>query len=698
MNAPRTRLPSAPVLALILLTCFVTEGSTADRDFMLSQRGDDALRAYCEKVIPFAEQAREEGTTGAVILVDTHLLDIQDEHSTFQNNRLLTRLDELDEDVATQAIPVQGIEVEKVEAFVVRRDGSIERFDLEDDKIRLTEEEVDLGRRVVIGFPQVEPGDVFGYSLQTRLDSKLYQKRIDLADEWPVRYGQIHVLTGNRLAYNVCPQNIDADEYRLEAVEKDRTYPTLSKFTWARQAAVGDDPMAPPRDIRTPHVWIAHYGDYDLDWASWFINNNWNTWATSLWASTMLDDEIHDDVVALAEEVTEGIEDPIGRADALHTWVQDEIVLADALEIGSEAGFTPSEEIVERRTATGLEKSMLLNDLMRGVDLEPVPVLLRAASLGGLDAANPGLWQFSHLALVLVDESESSSDPWYCPAAPGCPPRALPPDLRGVQALHVVKDPQEVYDDAISAAVRSSSVPETQMRNFQRHIAASGIARFVRTPGDPDETVGHTTEILQLDPVREVFRAEVVADGFTALTRHRTVDDLHGTAETWWSNRFPDDEITVAGVDRDLSTPGRIRLEVSSELEAGPIPEAQGDVWILDVASFFGETPLSGLQLGSRRSSLWIPRSEEFVFETWLPLPDGWSSARLAAPATVEGETFGYSLGVAVDEGRVCVRREIRLRRSDLEPNEFDAEREAWREAMDLESTPLVLERMDTGK
>ena len=677
------RIRLATVLVCVLLCG--PDAALATRPFAFAEHSDDDLRQLA------ASLARDTtGTEDAdrVALARTLLVELRRFEASVTENRVVLIRRE-----GNVSIPVgaEAPEVQWIRAWIVRDDGTVERFEL--DPARLVDGRGDFAA------PELAPGDVVGWSAASRFPYGVAHHRLPLAIESPVLRTRVHVKSEVHLVHQVEVFHAEGLDVVVDVRERRDGQPSwhqidASTIPRSRTAVFATHPVE-----REPYLRIARRGRYYPEFDSWILGNDWDTWAAlelgppDLWVDPELD------LRRIALDVTTRAMSDRERADLAFAWLQDNvslerepfpssafagaaravsldpIQLEDALaynrgpsdfygqrlpmewernevtgdpHIGLRRGFTrarPMSEVIASGVADPVERTLLMAGLLESAGVQWLIGLARDARLGPLDFEATGHWQFNDLVVVLL-APDRSPDRWYCPTRTGTGPNTLGPGLHDVGVLFVDPGVDEVLPEIWDAAWREhSGVPRRVIPTYIEAVGRQAVVRMLRSPSGPELPPLHTTEVVRYG-----------RDG--RLTEARTE---------------PPDARSIA------APPDTIEL-----------PVGDATTWTVPARAAFPGNPLEGWA-GTDRPPFHAERTIEYRWSVELPLPGHWNGARGFDPLTLDHEALHYRARLIEGAGTLVVDRQLVLRRGTVDGEAMTELDEVVRAMLAFESSPLTL-------
>jgi hypothetical protein len=295
-------------------------------------------------------------------------------------------------DLYERGIPMEGDENELLLARVHRKNGTVVP----------AEEQASGGRRVMIRWPELEPGDVVEVAVRSwtagpvgrRGDAPFYFiDYVGAPDTHPILYNEVVVdsPTASPLAIDVLNGKAERTESHAEG---DRT---VSRYIWDAPPSVREEPFAPKLTEVLPVVVGSTFG-------SW---GDFREWYRGAVAGFTTPDE---QVKRLAEELTKGKKSEEEKIKALFDFVADDIRYVNYV---SGEWWLPNrpQELLARRQGDCDDKAMLLITLLKSIGVEATEVLVQTRY-----TAEPSVLSSTKAAIPVFDHGIA-----YLPGKKGKP-------------------------------------------------------------------------------------------------------------------------------------------------------------------------------------------------------------------------------------------------------------------------------------
>jgi transglutaminase-like putative cysteine protease len=238
------------------------------------------------------------------------------------------------------------------------------------------------------------PGATLEYSYEQELGNLFYlPRRFDLQEEIPAR-----LKTLSLTAPAASMPRVAVVGAQPEYTHEERDGLVTQRWTVRDVGGIRQEPNLPPLADIVPHIGLyprrIAWSGYDVDAADWAgIGRFYWTLARDRLSPSP-------EVAAEARRLSAGRPTPEEKTRALFEFVQGRINYVEiSLDIG---GYQPhaNGDVLKYRYGDCKDKATLLIAMLRAVDLDALPVLIRTRDAGLLDRDNPGL-VFNH-AIVAI--------------------------------------------------------------------------------------------------------------------------------------------------------------------------------------------------------------------------------------------------------------------------------------------------------
>ncbi|MFO7324247.1 MAG: DUF3857 domain-containing protein [Pseudomonadota bacterium] len=414
----------------------------------------------------------------------------------------------LNEQVAVTGAGQAGIQysdglhqVEIIEAYTTTKDG--QRVDVPADRIFTQQLPVSAGapafsdQRVrMVVFPQLEIGATVTLHYRST-QSKAWLPGVYTGGEVFSRFGDSE---SGRTVVLRAPAGVTLHTFGrdVEGGEVDSGKPGTREWRWRQGPVTAETPEPGMVDAASisPGVMFSTLPDYPALMDAWMQN-----------ATPMM--QVTPKVQALADEITRGITDRRGQAEALYRWVAGEIRYV-AIALGN-GGYVPhpADEVIEARYGDCKDKTVLLVALLAARGIRAVPVLIRTGDRYTWQEV-PLLAAFNH-AIAYLPEFDLYVDG----TVPLAPFDSLPAPLRGRQVL-VAGDAQ--MKSSIRQIPPIDARRDREVTRTTAEVAAdgtlSGTSR-VHSHGATDGPLRSSLSMLPEQMLGQVARQMLAASGQT---------------------------------------------------------------------------------------------------------------------------------------------------------------------------------------
>ncbi len=566
----------------------------------------------------------------------------------------------------------------------IRRGGKIIRLDKGAWNIVPGNEKKDTS--IIFAFPDVQPGDILGWSTEHENDWTYGGGFLRMADKLPVMTCTARIRTDGAISYKIYGEHLRHDKWSTKVAETSHQVPSDVSLTAVDLPRQPQGRYAPEFIEFEAYVFAMFRGVWSDDSNTWFFSPSWNQVAID--ASTFLAgiDDKCGSLDSNARAITANLATDRDRAVALNNYIRDDIVLMDPFMVRSRGRDLVS--IYESRQATSTEKGILMYAMCRALGLDVDLVGGRSVLLSPLDMENPDMGQLGDLVVRLNGESPA----WFSPQHRHCEPGTLPTDLRATKALEFTRGLKGRDRELMKEAW--SNVPNPQYawwNEYCRLLRALDLCRWVTLPGNPDAVMAAAEEDVRYGADDGRMQVTLRQAGFSDLQfdlhGHGTPAELLGD---YLKGRFAD-----ATVDSAVFTAAPVRgaeATLSGWSTSMPVPGAMGDSWLVPGELVFGQAFLHDWDQAA--GDPFIGRIvEDFRHTCHIPLPAGWTDCSAPQPVAVKHPQFTYTCRFGVADGQLEVRREIRIHRGMTMFDAVPAMVAAVARVQAFERQPVMLER-----
>lgn len=302
----------------------------------------------------------------------------------------------------------------------------------------------------------------------------------------------------------------------------------------------------------------------------------------------------------------------------------------------------------------------------------------------------------------VVAVSDGDSTRYYDLSCAICPPGTLDPRRAGADYIHFPPGLSRVDELLEAEGLKEFGLVQNDGMLFLKlpmSVANFKWAEFGRWPLHlPGQSTSAMTRIVRHDPGGE--RARYWRESVGSRNDYRDWFASGGHQEFVEGRvRANFGESASAGVPRAFEIGDTLRIEAEIHMPALPAPE--GDEWVLPTELLMGESSwLERWDGGPRHHPLYIPRDQHYVFESTVPLPEGWEVADPRVEKQWEAPPVRSTFRREVVDGVLVLRRDLWYRGGQWEAGEAYDAVYAWHASMDsLYRSPTVLRRepMATG-
>ncbi len=524
----------------------------------------------------------------------------------------------------------QVVKVER--ARIYKQDGSVLESKSEGER-NLSEPWYGLYydvRARVIGFPQLEPGDVL--ELVTRTDDS----GANFFSDYFGDFAYLQSTQARRISDYVL-LGPPGRTFYAKATPLKGLVDAEGKFadggTWQRWTA-----KDVPRIV--PEPWMPGYSEV-LAYVHVSTYKTWEDVGRFYWGLVKDQLRVTDDIRAVAQEAVKGIpeSDEAARIRAVY-----EFVVSRTRYVGLEFGINsfkpyPVETILARRFGDCKDKASLMHAMLEALGIDSRLTLLRMKRLGGIEEAPASLAVFNH-AILYVPKHKLFLDGTAEFHGSG----ELPGDDRGAEVL--VVEPE-------------------------------GGSKFFRTPdATPADNLDETRIAARLmaDGTAKVEVKASAQGAWTADLRRafEPADERRARAQEQLARAaFPNVRVTSVNVSdpHDIEKPFQTQIVATAAGFADPkgpglqfVPFGQRQSFVEAYA-----------QLSKRLLPQRLPLAQRTVIESRVELPQGWIASSVPDSVREAGPHGAYDIAYLREGGEIVARLTLTLNGGMLQPAEYAA-------------------------
>ncbi len=281
-----------------------------------------------------------------------------------------------------------------------------------------------------IAFPEVQPGAILDYQYDLAFSSSGVLDPWFFSDERPVLHAEITYKTSKGLGYRVWTRSADGIEIHQEKKEVSGGYELRA---WAdRLPAVAAAPQSPPfaelatQIVLLPAARVGFDGGYKLmsDWSN----------TTRLIQQGYNQVRARDAGVAKAARQIAAEGSLRHKAELLYRFVRDEVRTEPGSGVLLDDGAATLHQILAGRRGTGVEKTLLLQAMLRAAGIGAELIWAADRDRGSIDVKLPSPGWFDRTLVMIEPDFERI---FLDPDAPGLGFGQLPAQQDGAPAVSV---------------------------------------------------------------------------------------------------------------------------------------------------------------------------------------------------------------------------------------------------------------------
>ena len=345
----------------------------------------------------------EEGVD-AVILEEHMEIEIRsatDARVNFTNRTKLLTADGVEEHSVASVFYRPGVEVRAFQGSVTSPSGKltkIKKKEIFDGAAFASFQLYSDSRHRSIRFPGVVPGSIVEHSYELAIRNLFFlPSAFYLQDTVPIRAKTVSITAPTSFPIRLTPRG-GAPEQSVEEIGGRVTH----RWRVGNVPALERDRGTPPTIDLLPRVLI---GPKEIVWGDHRIDaETWDGIGRFYWDLARDRMNPSPEVARKAHELTDDIFDPPGKTRRIYEFVQGRVnYVSISLDIG---GYQPhpNGDVLKYMYGDCKDKATLVIAMLRAVDLNGFPVLIRTRDAGLVDRDTPGL-NFNH-AIVAVPAEE----------------------------------------------------------------------------------------------------------------------------------------------------------------------------------------------------------------------------------------------------------------------------------------------------
>jgi hypothetical protein len=562
---------------------------------------------------------------------------------------------------------VSAGKIRSIDAWVIRTDGSVKRYDKNTvlDIISDPDDVYNEGRlKVIDASGDVDTGYVFGYTVVSEDLPLFYQ------DTWLFQ-GRLPTLV-SRYTLSL-PAGWKAASITLNGPE---VKPSVNgtTYTWELRdlKPIPPEPLSPSFRNLAPRIAI----NYSPDSATQSVNKAFSNWLdVSRWAATLYEPQviIDDSIAAKARELTEGKATEFEKIRAIATFVQNLQYISIDIGVAHGNGYKPrpSNLVLNRGYGDCKDKANLMRALLKVLKIDAYPVAIYSGDPTFVRAEWASPSQFNHCIIAVKVSPETKAETIiehptlgrlliFDATDPYTPVGDLPDYLQGSKAMLISAD----HGGLIQMPVTSPEF-DTLERHIEVQLLDSGmIAGTIR-----EKAYGQTSAYFRREH-RSLSPAEYrkVIEGW--LTRGATGAQL----------------VKLDTRDR----PSDWGFDIEVEFAAARYGQLMQNRLLVFKPIIVGRR--NGIYLTEPQRSNPIELESNSMRETIAySLPAGFVIDEIPEAVKIDSQFGSYSANFEVKDGKLLINRKITLRRSIIEPARYSEVRNFFTKIMDTEQSPVVL-------
>ena len=694
----------AGVLAAIALLPAWSTANAGHDEWHLAVRKDNIIRHWLKELLPVARETYEAHPRGAVVVLREIVGQVEWDRYEQWENRIYWIREPSAESISNHQISLTDFRsLEQIDAFYIRAK-SIEQDDLLSakiehiprDKVQVLDSDGDgRDRTILINYPTLQPGDILGWSLHTLWHATLGTSSIQVAMEYPVAHAQLRWVTGEDFGFKHLLTGFAEGQAGKTVLRKEKDLEREVALTARRVAPFIDEPFAPPTWKQTPRFFLAmnrvrQNTSYGLRWSA---DSSWNDVGHELdsiaeWLSKQMNT-----LPAFAAEIHRGTVENFIPAARAYLELRDQFL--DIASPTRREKYPDFDSMIHNRSGSPIMKANLFRSVLLKLGYEDVDVLFAHDPREGefyIQFPNAG-----QVTLPLVRVRLAGDERWFDFECKTCEPGALRPSLSEQTVLYVKRGTQAEDEQFWERANNSSIDWGERWRNYRVLLANARWTKFERTPGSKHSLAGWIQETARYAPSSESMVLEYGLS-FRGLSPARSQLDASTSRESfvegWLKDRFESASgVTLSAAPSATSD----TTTIIARAHVPFLPDPIEDTWILPPDVVFGEPSIARWP-AQRKTGFWSEHTTQRSWELRIPLPSGWTGAKLPPAQQFASDQVLYSWEFQVDGEELVSRRRLHILAGDVsDPTALAKIGETMLAIHNLETAPVVLERLPRG-
>lgn len=699
------------LIALGLLLAVAGPARAGTDEWFLAEQKEKHIRNWIKDLYESGRELSEKHAAGAVYLLDEEHYFLQDHSVDVYVNQILQINDQSAEHLSDYVYSLgTDDDFQKAAAFYLRP-GSTRLADAEDaeihqvdrTKVRLLEpDDGDALAEVMFNFPTLRPGDIIGISILKRLHFRLGSATKLVARSYPVVRAQMRIKTTRNLGYRYFGEGFEKGQFQRSVLEEKKGHIREIFLIAQRVEPLKSELFSPPRWIQSPRFFVIqnrrrirdrHTKNFD-----WLKTGNWALMAVAVdWRYQQLSRD--DDGFTAHAKLLLGDARPSNMTvESAFAFVRDEFQNIGRRAVSNDNEYPSFDQLLESRAADQSQKAYMLRELLLLAGFKDIDIVwVHDPRDGKFYPVFPSL---NEVDLPVVRLRHDGEESWLDPACRTCPAGDLRSFLRGAPAMRFEVGIAKTVDDGeyyYKAWDESNGTVEHTWEIYLTKLQNKRWAEAMTTPGGGHRLVGSTTERVEYEQTDSGSgnraQIEVLSVGSTAARRYfARSDELADLSAKWVEDRYAGfSDLTLR---RDPIVGALDSLRVSATAKTPPLPAPTGENWILPSSVVFGD-PILQSWPERRETDVWIEDTQEWIRETILPLPEGWTDAQLPPAQQLSSDVLTYSLTAMVEGSAIVVRRRFhQIRAHQTDESVIRKTAECAVAVHNVETSPFIIRRV----